>query len=206
MQLVRVFDQNNSDLREFRVRAVQECGGNLNDIYLSGGYQKIINELKARGIHRFEDIYKFTDEKWNMVKFDHIDALYFEKEIVCISGAKIYGKWARGAMFYFGLRKHRTQHASAFFRDEGGLDRLKEYSLSKGLEGIFISIYPHNSLLRGLSRRLKENKGIPTSGNINFIRELQFRGTFLFNNVHQDFFAIEFNKKKFSFSEILEST
>lgn len=205
MKFVRIFDQNNVDLRKFRVQAIQECGGTSSDIHLNGGYKKIISELKTRELDRFEDIYKYTDEKWNQVEFDHIDTLYLENEIVCISGVKIYGKWARGAMFYFGLKEHRIRHASAFFRDNGGLDRLKEYSLSKGSDGIFISIYPHNNPLRVLSRRLKENRGIPTSGNIKSIRELRFRGTHVFNGVEQDFFAIEFNANRFSFSDISEA-
>ena len=203
MNLVRIFDKNHNDLTKFRISAIEECGGRAEQLTLTGSYKDIINKLEKHGAHRPEDIYRFIDEKWNRTNFDHVDVNYADDgNITNISGALVYNNWMRGAIYHFGLRKYSKQYPTILFRHEGQLGRLMEYSKNKKLDGIFISIYPHEKRLETLCHRLKENKGIPTAGDIDLIRLLNYRGNHMFNNVLQEFFAIEFSEKKFDINDI----
>lgn len=201
--LVRIFDKNHPDLTTFRQKAIEECGGHVSHLTLTGSYSNITTLLKEYGAHRIEDIYRFTDEKWNRTGFDFIDAHYSNGVITNIAGAKQYGLWMRGAIYHFGLREYSKKHPSVLFQPNGQLDSLIKYASEKKLNGIFISIYPHESRLKALSRALKSGSGISTTGDINLIRKLTYRGTYCFNDVNQDFFVIELTDKKFDISQIL---
>ncbi|MBY0384606.1 hypothetical protein K2X05_05555, partial [bacterium] len=141
--------------------------------------------------------------KWLATEFDHIDVVYVGSDIACISGARIYKTWIRGAMFYFGLHKYRKHHGSALFKADGNFERLLSYAKEKNLHGLFISIYPHEKRLKTLCRRLKEARSIPTEGRLDLIRSLKYRGTHTFNNVCQEFFAIEIEGTEFVPAEVL---
>jgi hypothetical protein len=157
------------------------------------------------GAARIEEIYRFTEEKWSRTAFDFIDCHYApDGKITNIAGAKQYGCWMRGAIYHFGLKKYCLAYPSILFQPNGQLNALIEYVRHLNLKGIFISIYPHENRLRALSKALKSSTGISTTGDINLIRMLRYKGTYMFNNVLQDFFVIELDKNHFDISEIAE--
>jgi hypothetical protein len=204
MTIKRIFNKDDLDLFNFRVSAIEECGGKAEHVNINLNYKSTIQILKIAGVTRIEDAYRFTAGKWNKTEFDFIDAHYsLTGEITNISGSKQYNQWMRGGMYHFGLRKYSNQYPSVLFQDSGHLVRLIEYCNKKELNGIFISIYPHENRLKALSRALKIGRSIPTSAKIELIRKLKYKGSYIFNNVLQDFFVLELKDTVFSFDDIL---
>jgi len=189
---LRQFNKHHPDITKFRISAIEECGGNKE--YLNYSYEQVMNS----DAHRKEDIWRFTDIKWNETDFDHIDCHYGEDgNITCISGAVIIGDWIKGAVYHFGLRKYAKQYPSRLFWPDGLLDRLIEYAEISYKLGVFITIFPHEPRLKTLCKKLKDGSGIATqTGNIQLIRSLKYRGLHEYNHCMQEFFAIELTDKK----------
>ena len=206
MNIKRIYNKNHDDLYKFRISAIEECGGNARHIMMSTPYPNIVKVLNEYGANRIEDIYRFTEGKWNSTEFDHIDCHYADDgKITSISGALQYGQWMRGGIYHFALKEYTKKYPSRLFWKQGHLERLHSYALEKGLNGVFISIYPHNRRLQALCKKLKDGSGIPTpTSNYKLIRALKYRGSHVFNGVPQEFFVLEGNSVKFNISSILE--
>lgn len=205
LKLVRLYDKEHPDLYQFRIQVIRECGGRAGDISQQGSYSKITRELKTRGLDQYEDIYKFSDAKWGSLTFDHIDAIYSGADICCVSGARNYDGWLRFAMMYYGLESHRKVYDSILFKADGIAKRLEVSARDQGLKGLFFTIFPYSRALQVLCDRLKNNKGLPTRGEIDVIREFQYRGSAVFNGVSQDFFVNELGDETFDPALFLES-
>ena len=206
MNIKRIYNKDHDDLYKFRISAIKECGGDAKHVMMSTPYPNIVNVLTAYGAHRIEDIYRFTNSKWQTTDFDFIDAHYAEDgNITNISGAKQYNNWLRGGIYHFGLKAYSKQYPSILFQNLGHLQRLIEYSTQHHLNGVFISIYPHTTRLQALCRALKSGTSIPTTGDINLIRKLKYAGTYMLNGVEQEFFVLEGNKKEFNINDIYKS-
>jgi hypothetical protein len=204
MTIKRILNKDAPDLFNFRIAAIEECGGAAKHVMMSTSYNNIYKVLSEYGASRIEDIYRFTESKWSQTKFDFIDAHYAEDgNITNISGALKYNNWIRGGIYHFGLRKYSKQYPSILFQTNGHLQRLIDYSMQQGLEGVFISIYPHVPRLRALCNALKRGTSISTTGDINLIRKLQYAGTYSFNNVPQEFFVVQLNNSVFKLGDIL---
>jgi hypothetical protein len=204
MNIERIYDKYHSDLYKFRMSAIHECGGASKHIMMQSSHKNIIKVLKEHGVHRIEDIYRFTESKWQTTEFNFIDAHYADDgNITNISGAKHYNNWLRGGIYHFGLKAYSKQYPSILFQPNGHLQRLINYSIQQELSGIFISIYPHTRRLQALCRALKTGSGIPTTGDINLIRRLKYAGTHMFNDVEQDFFVVETNNITFDYKNII---
>lgn len=198
-KFVRIKQLDHPDLIKFRKAAIVDCGGDESDITLSGGHTAILEELKSRNIMEIEEIYRYTNDKWYSTEFESVDAFYVGNEIVGISGSKMYGNWMRGAMYYYQLKKTRKEHSTLFFRNKGQLPRLIEHSKILGCHGVFITIWPHSSQLKALTKRMRSGKSIPTPGNIDLIRMMKFKGISKFHGVTQDFYVHEFDNHRFKF-------
>ena len=192
MTIRRIFNKDDPDLFKFRIAAIEECGGASKHVMMTTPYNNVHKVLSEYGASRIEDIYRFTEGKWSKTNFDFIDAHYAEDgNITNISGSMKYGNWVRGGIYHFGLRKYSKRYPSLLFQPGGHLNRLIEYCKLESMGGIFISIYPHENRLKALSLALQCGHGITTVGDIELIRMLKYRGTYNFNGVDQDFFAIE---------------
>lgn len=198
----RIFDKHHPDLIEFRERAIIECGGTKEHLTYTGYHSKFMQMLDVK---RKEDIYRFTDEKWNRTEFDHIDCHYADDgKITSISGALQYGQWMRGGIYHFALKEYTKKYPSRLFWKQGHLERLYSYALEKDLNGVFISIYPHDRRLQALCKKLKDGSGIPTpTNNYKLIRALKYRGNHVFNDVPQEFFVLGENSVSFEFADIV---
>ena len=173
-----------------------ECGGNADHISLIGSYKTILTSLEADGTTAIEDAYRYTDQKWGKTNFDHIDAYYVNNEISCISGVMQYGEWMKGAVYHYNLKKYSVHNRTLFFSDGGMLDRLADYAKQQNKLGVFISIWPHEPKLSALCKRLKENRSIPTTGNLSKIRSMIYQGTTEIQGVPQDVFALSFTAEQ----------
>jgi len=204
MKIKRIYDKYDNDLYKFRISAIVECGGAPKHVKMTSHYDNVYKVLSDHGVKRIEDVYRFTDGKWKNTDFDFIDAHYSDDGCITnISGAKQYKNWMRGAIYHFGLKAYSSKYPSVLFQPDGHLDRLVEYAKEKNLNGIFISIFPHNSRLEALCSKLRFNTGIPTTGNIDLIRQLTYRGTHVLNGVDQQFFVVELNNSIFKITDIL---
>lgn len=197
----RLFDKNDINLYKFRENVIKECGGTSGDVLidytLSKLKQKYPNNLKI------EDLYRYTNKKWNLTNFDHIDTYWIDNEISCISGAVLYNNWIKGAVYHYNLKKYSVQNRTLFFQDNGMLDRLINYAVDKDLDGVFISIYPHNYKLNALVHRMKNNQSIPTTGNLEKIRSMKYYGSKIINNVQQEIFYYKI-KNEFNSDIVLQ--
>lgn len=203
MNIKRITDKNSDDLFKFRMAAIEECGGAAKHVMMQSNYKNITRILKDYGATRIEDIYRFTESKWSTTQFDFIDAHYSDNgDITNISGALQYNNWLRIGIYHFGLKKYSSMYPSVLFQPNGHLDRALDYCKNKNLDGIFISVFPHNNKLKAFSKALKKKTGISTQADINLIRKLKFKGSFVLNDVEQDFFVVELGKE-FSITDIL---
>jgi len=198
-KFVRITQLDHPDLTKFRKAAILDCGGNETDIELSDGHTAILEQLTDRNIKEAEEIYRYTNDKWYSTEFESVDAFYVDDQIVGISGSKIYGNWMRGAMYYYQLKHTRKDHSTLFFRDGGQLPRLIEHAKELGCYGVFITIWPHSSQLKALTKRMRLGKSIPTPGNLDLIRMMKFKGISKFHGVIQDFYVYEFDTYRFKF-------
>lgn len=183
----RFFDKGDPKLLEFRMNVIEECGGDKLDADVEYSYSEIMNKYSNND--RVEDIFRYTKKKWMLTSFDHIDTYMIDGQISCMSGAVIYKSWIKGAVYHFNLRRYSVYNRTLFFRDDGMFDRLVEYATMKGLNGVFISIYPHNQKLRYLTNRLIYGKSIPTTGNLSKIRDMRYHGDRNINGVMQSVFV-----------------
>lgn len=205
MNIKRIYNKNHDDLYKFRISAIEECGGDARHVMMQSSYDNIVKVLNRYGATRTEDIYRFTEGKWNSTEFDFIDCHYAnDGNISNISGAKQYNSWLRFGIYHFGLKKYSNQYPSILFQPNGHLQRVIQYGIENQLTGVFINIYPHTRRLYALCRALKSGTSIPTTGDINLIRMLKYAGTYTFNNVEQEFFTVNLNNKLFNISSILE--
>jgi hypothetical protein len=182
----RLFTKTDVNLTNFRKAVLQECNADVSDVFCN--YTYTVLKEKYQNNLKFEDIYRYTNKKWNSTNFDHIDTYWVDNEISCISGAVLYNNWIKGAVYHYNLKKYSVQTRTLFFQDNGMLDRLIEYACDKNLDGVFISIYPHNYKLTSLVNRMKNNLSIPTTGNLNKIRSMKYYGSNVINNVSQEIF------------------
>jgi hypothetical protein len=182
----RIFNKEDNNLLAFRRNVILECNGDPLDAEVDYFYSKLKEKYKNNP--KIEDIYRYTNKKWNETNFDHVDTYWINNEISCISGSVIYNNWIKGAVYHYNLKKYSVQTRTLFFQDNGMLDRLIEYANDKNLDGVFISIYPHNYKLSALVTRMKNDLSIPTTGNLNKIRSMKYYGSNVINNVSQEIF------------------
>ena len=203
MNIKRIYNKNHDDLYKFRISAIEECGGSARHIMMSTPYPNIVKVLNRYGANRIEDIYRFTEKKWQTTEFDFIDCHYAaDGNITNISGAKKYNKWLRGGIYHFGLKKYSIEYPSILFQPNGHLQRLVDYGIEHQLTGVFISIYPYTRRLQAFCKALKSGTSIPTTGDINLIRMLKYAGTYTFNNVEQEFFVVETTNTTFDYKDL----
>lgn len=197
----RIFNKNDTSLLRFRQAVVRECGGDIEDATTNYTYDGLSRKYGRN--QNTENMYRYTNFKWNSTNFDHIDTYWVnDDDISCISGAIITKGWIKGAIFHYNLREFSTHNRTIFFRDGGMLDRLVDYAVMRDLLGVYISIFPHEPKLQALCKRLREGRSIPTTGNLEKIRSMKYVGTYMYNGVDQDFFALPIRDACFSFEAI----
>jgi hypothetical protein len=185
-QMYARLNSNDPSLTKFRRNVMLECGADPDDTLVDYTFSNL--SKKYQGNPRIEDIYRYTKLKWDSTHFDHVDTHWVDDEVSCISGAVRYGSWIKGAVYHYNLRKYSIENRTLLFKDGGMLDRLIAYAEELGLDGVFISVYPHNQKLKSLVKRLKNGLSIPTTGNLEKIRSLRYHGVETINNIQQEIF------------------
>lgn len=148
---------NGDKLLDFRYRVVLENGGHKDVVDRPFEYE----EIRRRYAENYEDIYKFSFSKWQQTQFDRLESVLCDGQVICISGAKIYGQWLRIAMHHYLLKDYRHSHRSLLFRQHGMFQRHVDFAQTCGLQGLFFTIYPHNRRLAKFSEFMKNIKDYP---------------------------------------------
>lgn len=136
-----------------------------------------------------EDAFKYSNRKWDSVRFDNIEAIIDDDKIVGISGCKRYGRYLRTSMHLYLLKSVRAKYPGIKYLKHGWFDRHIQYAKNMQCAGLFFTVYPYNMKLRGL---INNHRGkiisIVNKSNLLYINDIQEKGEFVFNNVPQTFF------------------
>lgn len=171
----------------FRKRViVEDMNIDFNELSRFTSRDEVFRKFKSHP--EIEEIYKFSHLKWSPTAFDSIYGIEVNKEIVSISGKKIYSnQFVRLGMHYYTLKKFRKPIRSVMWRKNGFVDQGMQES---PYNHFFITIYAHNSKLQAWSKKLvtRNNFGQMSVGNKDIIDSLnKFKPIcqIRFNNVQQ---------------------
>jgi hypothetical protein len=176
------YDKWDSNLSEFRKKLCIELGAKDELSELS--HNQLLKEFSNSEFA--EEIYKFSNRKWNQTHFDCIEAIKIDNSIVGISGCAAYKNSVRILMHRYSLLSARKLANTYTWHKNGVIDRHFEYAKSENKKVIFFTIYEHSKTLNTFSRYLrqrKSNKNKPLLGKFEY-----FNKPVLFNNVLQNVF------------------
>ena len=111
-----------------------------------------------------EDIYKFSQHKWDNTDFDSIEAMLYQGKIISISGCRSHGSSLRMLMNRYTLQAFRRTSNKHVWQVGGFIDRHLNYAASQGKSALFFTIYEHNLTLKTLAsyfRKRKKNQRKP---------------------------------------------
>lgn len=176
------YDKWHPELTEFRKTLCMEIGA-----------KNELSTLSHKNLHiqyannNFaEEIYKFSNGKWNQTKFDAIECIKINGKIVGISGCAVNDNSVRILMHRYSLLSARPIANIYTWHENGTIDRHHNYAKSLDKKAIYFTIYEHNTTLKLFSDYLKQrktNKRKPMLGKFDFFAE-----PVLFNNVLQTVF------------------
>lgn len=135
-----------------------------------------------------EEVYKYSNDIWNRIGFDKLYGVTINKQVVAVSGAKLYGNNIRFGMRYYVLQKYRKIIRSELWKPGGLLSHtlidFPEVDFS------FVSIYPHNNKLQKWVDALKRKHRYGQIGNGSSHLELLktytvYSDPIIFNGVEQ---------------------
>lgn len=175
-------------LKVFRDRVLSEdLGVDPRNVHSINKRQQMLSVFSDHA--DVEDIYKFSDSKWDQVGFDEVLAVESGDQIVSIAGNKRYsGKILRLGMHYYTLKKYRANVRSVLWRDHGFVDfSLRAHN---DASSFFISIFAHNKKLKAWAERLKQGNqfaqmGVANKEITNCLRLFNPVGEVIFNGVPQ---------------------
>ena len=103
-----------------------------------------------------EEVYKFGSLKWAKTKFNSLEGLVVDNQLVSISGSRFYGpRLLRVGMHHYTLCAFRSRFRGLFFRQKGFFERHISSALSSiGVKYVFFSVYPHNRRLAAVAKNL----------------------------------------------------
>jgi hypothetical protein len=153
MEKYKIIEVTPNDPRIYRFRekvVTQDLKTDFNDLLRCTSRGEIFEKYKFHP--EFEEIYKFSQIKWEQSAFGSIYGLEIDDEIVSISGTKIYSDlFVRLGMNYYTLRKFRSSARSIMWRTNGFVDKaIKQFPQNH----FFITIYAHNAKLQAWSKKL----------------------------------------------------
>lgn len=152
-----------------------------------------------------EDAYKYSDVKWNTVKFDNIEAIIENNNIVGISGCKKYNNYLRTSMHLYLLKSVRSKYPGIKYLPGGWFERHINYAIENNLDGLFFSVYAYSKKLQGLINNHKgKTISLINKKHLKYIQDIQYVGEFMFYNVKQSFFYYPLNNAKFEISNVTE--
>lgn len=140
-----------------------------------------------------EEVWKFSQQKWNSLALDSLHGVFFNGELAAISGSKLYGKdknFLRTGMMYYILKRFRNVIRSPLWANNGLLETsVSEYPF---IDYSFISIYPHNHKLKAWVEAFSRKERLGQLGDNSHISTLKsfqkFESEIQFNNVNQSIF------------------
>lgn len=138
---------------------------------------------------QFEDAWKYCDQKWNTIKFDAIEAIVEDNEIVGISGCKMYGNYLRSSMHLYLLKRVRKKYPGIKYLKNGWFERHIEFANKHNAKGLFFTVYAYSKKLQGLiNNHRKRTISLVDKKHLLYLDKIQEIGEFTFNSVPQTFF------------------
>ena len=141
-----------------------------------------------------EDVYRMTQQKWKDYQFEAIEAFLLDEQVVAISGVRRYGSYLRILMNHYLLKSLRKHSSGLAWRAGGFVERHLAYAKEKGYEGVFFSIYAHNSRLSRYVDYMKVKKTNRTKPFLHHFNALPNK--VIFNGVEQTIFYKMLNPEK----------
>jgi hypothetical protein len=187
-------DKWHYDITDFRNKVCQELGANDAQEMLS--HKQTLEKYKKNNFA--EEIYKFSNKKWDQTHFDSIETIKLESKIVGISGCAIYGNTVRILMHRYSLHSARLVANTYTWHKGGVIDRHLEYAIKNNKSALFFTIYEHNATLNTFVkylRKKKYNKNKPLLGKFD-----ELPGGAMVNNTMQSVFYYNIDSN-YSFSE-----
>lgn len=193
----RYYDKWDFDLTHFRHKVYNELGASAS---IDFSYNELVNKFYNNKF--IEEIYKFSNKKWDKTYFDCIEAIKINDQIVGISGAAIHNNSVRILMHRYSLFEFRQIANNYTWHKDGVIDQHLDYAKNINKQAIFFTIYEHNKTLKVFSNYLKKrksNKNKPLLGKFEY-----FNKPVLFNNTLQTIFYYKINSNyNFALKEIL---
>lgn len=176
------YDQWHSELSDFRNALCVELGADDANSILR--HEDILSQFSNNKFA--EEIYKFSNGKWDKTVFDSIECIKIDNKIVGISGSAVTGNAVRILMHRYSLLSARAIVNTHTWHSGGTIDRHNHYAKNLNKKSIYFTIYEHNRTLNAFSDYLKQkktNKNKPMLGKFDFLPE-----PMMFNNVLQTVF------------------
>lgn len=196
-----IYDVSDPRLTEFR-DSVYEEDLELDKSCRTLSFDKIklcVNENK------FEDAWKYSDEKWYRVGFNAIEAIIEDGKIVGMSGCRIYGNFLRSSMHLYLLKRVRKKYPGIKYLKNGWFERHIDFANKFNMKGIFFTVYAYSRKLQAL---INNHRGKTISlidkKHLNYIQDVREIGEFQFNNVPQTFFYYKLTEE-FDISNVLSN-
>lgn len=154
---IELLKPNDPKLYNFRAQIYSDDIGidrkNLDEMLTHSQCKKIFPT------YDWEEIYKFGELKWNKTCFDGIAAaIGNNNEVVSMAGFKRYSTFLRVGMHLYTLKKWRSQCRSFLWSDAGFIDRAVEFCDQEKIDGVFLTIHPHNKALSRWAKRLENSQ------------------------------------------------
>ena len=155
--------------------------------------------------NKFEDAWKYSDEKWYRVGFDAIEAIIEDGKIVGMSGCRIYGNFLRSSMHLYLLKRVRKKYPGIKYLKNGWFERHIDFANKFNMKGIFFTVYAYSRKLQAL---INNHRGKTISlidkKHLNYIQDVREIGEFQFNNVPQTFFYYKLTEE-FDISNVMSN-
>ena len=182
MEFKTYTDKWHPDIADFRDSVCRESGAADSREFLT--HRQTME--KYDGNEHAEEIYKFSQEKWNKTEFDSIEAMLYRGKIVSISGCRSHDHSLRILMHRHTLHDFRQSTNRHVWQAGGFIERHLNDAVARGKSALFFTIYEHNITLKTLAayfRKMKRNAHKP------LLHKFQELNTdMLFNGVPQSIF------------------
>jgi len=175
-------DKWHPDIGQFRDQVCKECGAPDSSESLTH------KQTMARygGNDGAQDIYKFSQHKWDKTEFDSIEAMLYQGQVVSISGCRAHDRSMRILMNRYTLRDFRSASNHHVWQVGGFIDRHLADATARGKAALFFTIHEHNLTLQTLAAYFRKRKTNQNKPLLHRFRELNT--DMLFNGVHQSIF------------------